>query len=337
MLKTLKLRGFYNHKKLNINFNRITTITGDNDAGKTSIIQAIKWITKNEPTGTHYINWSAQLAKVKGTFENGSIIRIRGKSKNEYRIDNKTFTAFGTDVPNPVKNIANISDINFQGQHEQPFWFSETAGQVSKKFNEIVNLNIIDHAQTTANAKLRKAKSNNEVLQEQKEEADKQCKELQFVKKADKELQEIEKLNSNIEETDNRINNLQTSIKNIKFYQKLIKKLKQISKQGDDCLNKYANWMETENQHEKLNDIITNYKRYNKILENKPSFKEWEVIEDEKNTLNTLHQKVISFENLIQTAKRKSKEYKEAQITQKKLQNKLNKMNKERCPLCGRK
>ena len=58
--------------------------------------------------------------------------------------DGIEYKAIKTDVPEDIDKIFNINSNNIQQQFDNIFWFSETAGEVGRNLNSIVNLDIID-------------------------------------------------------------------------------------------------------------------------------------------------------------------------------------------------
>jgi DNA repair protein SbcC/Rad50 len=146
MLTTLMLKNFQAHKKLAIDFDpHVTTIVGPSDVGKSSIIRALTWASTNKPGGDAFIRHGAKGAVVTLSVDGHTITRAKCNEGNIYFLDDQEYKAFGADVPTPIAQLLNLGDINFQGQHDSPFWFSETSGEVSRRLNAIINLQIIDN------------------------------------------------------------------------------------------------------------------------------------------------------------------------------------------------
>jgi DNA repair protein SbcC/Rad50 len=142
MLKTITIKNFQAHHKLVLSLSpTITTIVGPSDAGKSATIRALQWLVFNRPGGTAFINWGkpSQTAEVVVQTEENSISRSRGPNINTYTKGAKEFNAIGTDVPPVIKEALGLAEINFQAQHDSPFWFAETAGEVSRQLNTIID------------------------------------------------------------------------------------------------------------------------------------------------------------------------------------------------------
>lgn len=192
----LKILNFQKHKELVIELDpKITTIVGPSDSGKSAVIRAIKWLMTNQPRGLEFIKHGSKFTTVMiEDIDGHSILRQRGKDINLYTLDNQEFKAFGNDVPPDIAKIFNINYLNFQSQHDSPFWFSDTAGEVSRQLNQIVDLSKIDTTLSNIDRIHRKRKAELEVIKERKEAIRKEGRELIWVKEADKDLQRVEKL-----------------------------------------------------------------------------------------------------------------------------------------------
>jgi len=147
VLSSLILENFQCHSRLKIDFDpRVTSIVGSSDVGKSAIIRALRLVCTNHPQGDAFIKEGANKCKVELIVDGRSIKRIRGKSENLYFLDDQRFAAFANNVPDPISDHLKIGGVNWQSQHDSPFWFSLTAGQVSREINEIVDLGAIDDA-----------------------------------------------------------------------------------------------------------------------------------------------------------------------------------------------
>jgi hypothetical protein len=128
---------------------------------------------------------------VKAKFGNTTVERSKGKS-NRYRVGKKVFTAFGDSVPEEVAQTINVSDINFQRQHDAPFWFSLTPGEVARQLNSIVDLEVIDEVLGRTAARLRKSRDRVELGKDRLKKADDECIRLEFVPELVDEFHRLE-------------------------------------------------------------------------------------------------------------------------------------------------
>lgn len=206
MLEKLTIRNFQKHKKLEIDFEpTITTIVGRTDSGKSSILRSLRWICTNKPGGDSFTRRTdkdtIQTASATLVVDGHIIKRRRGKGINTYYCGEQEYKSFGSEVPEPIANILNIGDINFQGQHDPPFWFFKSPGEVSRELNSIVNLGLIDSTMAAIAAEVRKAKSEVSVYEDRLEAAQQKKDKLSWVVQAEEEFCAVETLYTELEET----------------------------------------------------------------------------------------------------------------------------------------
>ncbi len=183
-------------------FGRVTTLTGKTDSGKSSVLRALRWLLANEPSGDDFIGGfgEAPFALTRLTIDDHTVTRKRGGKSNTYSLDGEEFKAFGTGVPKPIADLANVSDANFQSQFAAPLWFLDSPAEVSRRLNAIINLAEIDSALTDAAKEVRKSKTMVEVCQDRLQQAKAKKKELAWAKELDVKLRALDKLGKQIEE-----------------------------------------------------------------------------------------------------------------------------------------
>lgn len=155
-VKHIKLENFQAHAKRLVKLSpNITTIIGASDRGKSAILRALGWVCMNNFPGAEFVRRDAVKGDAKEATVKVKVIdrgeahlieRTRSASgaNNTYELDGDEFKAFGQNVPDDITALLRLSPINFQSQHDSPFWFSETAGEVSRQLNSIIDLNVID-------------------------------------------------------------------------------------------------------------------------------------------------------------------------------------------------
>jgi exonuclease SbcC len=153
MLKKIRLKNFQSHKDTELVLDeKITAITGTSDAGKSSILRAIKFLATNRPRGTAFISHNKTKTEVQLEFDGTTISRKRGKSINNYELGNQSFNVVKSDVPDEVTQFLNFAETTIQSQHDKYFLLQNTAGEVAKKLNKVANLDIIDHVMREVNS-----------------------------------------------------------------------------------------------------------------------------------------------------------------------------------------
>lgn len=184
MIERLLIQNFQAHGKLRVDFDpAITTIVGPSDVGKSAIIRALRWVCCNRPGGDAFVRHGTKGATVKLLVDGHTITRRRtpGGAVNEYKLDDETYRAFGVGVPDPITELLNLGPVTWQLQHDAPYWFSDTAGEVSRQLNSIVNLGIIDRALANVAKAHHRARTKLETAEEDLTEANATFKGLAWV------------------------------------------------------------------------------------------------------------------------------------------------------------
>lgn len=216
-LTSLELKNFQVHKDTKIEFSEgITTIKGTTDSGKSAIVRALNWICLNNIAGEEFIQEGQKRTtatlevSVPGQYTH-QLVRTRGKggAPNTYELEGKEFKAFGSSVPADIATLLNLNEVNFQNQHDAPFWFADTAGEVSRKLNAVVDLSLIDTALANVRRFVNTAKERETFCSEQLTEAQSKLDDLipqeerveQFKKLKDKHetFETLEKAECNLE------------------------------------------------------------------------------------------------------------------------------------------
>lgn len=198
MLTSLRLHDFQKHRDLTIQFGQVTTIIGPSDAGKSAVLRALRWLCLNRPAGEGYIRFGTKAAWSRVEVDGTRIVRRRGPGANLYVLGEQELRAFGSEVPDLIAGLLNLDDVNFQGQHDAPFWFSLTPGQVARELNRIVNLERIDRTQRHLQKKLTEARHGLGFAKERLAKAVQEQKRLAWVGEASKEWERIEERASTI-------------------------------------------------------------------------------------------------------------------------------------------
>ncbi len=200
-LTKLDVTNFQKHKRLVVELDPlVTTIVGDNDRGKSSLVRAIRWLCLNRPQGHGFLRRGAKYVKVSLEADSHTIIRKKGKS-NTYTLDDKVFSAVAASVPDQIKSLLNLDEVNFQRQHESAFWFFKTPGQVSKELNSIINLGEIDNTLAVVASNTRRCTQELESCEENLKEAQRRLDSLAWVEEADTLLTQAEEAYQASQET----------------------------------------------------------------------------------------------------------------------------------------
>ncbi len=150
MLKYLKIKGYQPYKKeavLELS-EFVNSITGETDAGKSSVVRAIRAVCKNDKSTLKFRNKKikkGQPFEITLANDNGIVKRARSERENYYEInENGEKLQAGSGVPEYVAKILNIQDINLKLQFKDNFLIADSPPEVARYFNKLVKLDIID-------------------------------------------------------------------------------------------------------------------------------------------------------------------------------------------------
>jgi len=193
MIEQLQIRNFQCYPKLSIEFDKyVTTIIGPSDVGKSSIIRALRWACTNIPAGDAFIQDGKERCGVRLKVDGKIIERTKGKSENNYKLNGRAYKSFGSNVPEPIANFLNLSSVTWQGQHDSPFWLSESAGQVGRNLNAVVNLEVMDAVLLVVNRLVTKNKTKLELAKERLQKARDDFDGVAWINEAADDMGELE-------------------------------------------------------------------------------------------------------------------------------------------------
>lgn len=220
MIEKVKLRDFQAHHKLEVDFiPYVNTLVGPNESGKSSVLNALEWVCFNEGTPKVMQRHGADKVSVTLYYKGNKIIRSAGKG-NYYKIHGDRLNLDrDRKVPARVSFVLNLSESTFQDQLDSPFWFSLTAGQLSREVNKIINLEVIDRTLQNADAKVRKLRSVVEVCTDRVDRARKDKRELSWIVDCETSLKALQTLQNRL----GRVETASASLKALKAEYERIK------------------------------------------------------------------------------------------------------------------
>ena len=337
MIKEIKIQEFRIRHKKTIQFAEgVTTIIGSSYLGKSTIIKALKWVVRNKPAGDSVINCDADKAVVRIALdEDTTVTRVRGKGKNTYKLNKKVFTAFGNDVPKDIAELLNLSDINFQSQHSAPFWFCETAGEVSRQLNSIVNLELIDRTHSNIASELRKTNLVIEITEEALSRATQQKKKLCYIKDLNQDIKNVEKLQNQYEEDTQKHSIIDEKINLVQIYtHKRENRLEQAT-EGLRVLHIGDRYRKTADLAERLSRLVKSAQNLQNIIKIKPP----SILPLEKLRKRTeqITGQYTRLDSLIKSVESRRQERCQMGKILKTFTKELEEIADGRCPLCGAK
>ena len=198
MINNLKIHNFQSHKDTCLEFDKgINVIMGQSNQGKTSILRALNWVISNRPSGLAFkssFSDKKDLCSVILNINNQEITRKKNDNINSYEIGSSVFNTLGNNIPIEVSTAIGMSGINIQTQFERHFLLMDSAGEVGRTINKIVNLEIIDSLISNLNSKVLSINKEYEIKKEELEiiyqKLDK-FKDLDFIEDSVNEIIEL--------------------------------------------------------------------------------------------------------------------------------------------------
>ena len=220
-LKSIELSHFQSHKDSKIELDSgINVIIGNSKDGKTAILRGIRQVKDNKPTGLTYNSyWNRDKKKqpieehfAKLNFDDVSISRIKAKgNRNEYIINGNILEAVGKGVPpEEVTKALNITETNFQAQFSRPFLLDDSAAEVGRFFNKIVNLDLSDKVLAEVEKDRRNTKSKIESTEEEIGKLQENFDSYNWVDKAEKLIEDCAEIEEKLRIKEKDLLTLQT-------------------------------------------------------------------------------------------------------------------------------
>ncbi len=221
----IRLEHFQCHELLEVKLDpKITTIVGPSDVGKSAVIRALRWLATNKPRGNGFLKRGEEEVVVEVGVDGGSIRRERSNSENSYAVGQVRYKAFGNDVPPDMVKVLRLGPNNFSGQHDSPFWFSLTGGELAKELNQIVDLEIIDDSLSRLASRTRSLRASEGVLSLRIQEAKERSRGLSWAVLADGELARLEEAREKIEKLRWRVESLGKILEEVSVAEEAVKR-----------------------------------------------------------------------------------------------------------------
>ncbi len=257
MLERIRVTNFQRLASLKVKpGEQITVVVGPTDAGKSSLCRAIRWLALNRPRGSGFIRWGQKSCSVKVRIGGHDIERVKDSKGNRYVLDGEEYKAIGTDVPPAVAKALALGPENFAQQHDAPFWFDLTAGELGKELNKIVDMDIIDRAAAEVSSRLRKGRSTEDVCEQRLVQAEEQAKKLEWVPGFVGELEELTGLEDTVERIRGDLSDLEESLVEMRGYEEEIENNRGFAEAGQEVLKKGVVFKQTKQRWGLLRGLL---------------------------------------------------------------------------------
>ena len=169
MITQVKIQNYESHKNTIVNLHPgLNIIVGESDKGKSGFFRAFNKCRTNRPLGGGMkpLYWEGD-GLVQITFDEGqSISWVQNKQGNFYQVGNSDLINAGTDVPEEIKAIFNMEEINCQTQIDRSFLMFETAGERGRILNKLAGLDKIDSTIANSKSDIRKIQSSKKIQEQ---------------------------------------------------------------------------------------------------------------------------------------------------------------------------
>ena len=319
------------HHRLRIDFSDITTLVGINEAGKTSALLAFCWVAFNDPPGgKEIIRWGAKRAKVILHYDNHIITRIRDKRRNIYKLDGKLLKAFHPNVPDEVKRIINLDETNIHRQQSPLFLLSDTAGQVSKTLNAIINLEEMDELLARAGQETKRARNEVIFIQERLDKEKQEKDRLRWIVPLAEAFADLESLSVQCDREGEEIHSFSETLGALELHDYEIKELDGFLIQSQRLLDQAVSYASYVAQTSHLEELISLYEENQRWATLQiPSF-DW-------NGFLKTQEEIQSLEERISLYYSGQEEIQAVEKTIRSLVQELDTLTNGRCPVCLRK
>lgn len=257
MIREIYLSNFGPHKKLILKdlHPNLNVIIGNSGTGKTSIFRALRMLFNNEPSGAAKLYKPKDDKKLSIKVLIDDIVITREPKKYLIKsIDLEKpieLTSFGKGVPEPIKKILNLQDINWQLQIHEHFLILKNGGEAAKYLNPILGSNeselIISKVKEQTSKLKDELKLHNSIIKQNEktlivfQNIEDFLKRINKIQSHIEHLQANEKTNFSLTRKVNSLLEIEPQIINslkIKSYLKKIGKIEEVNKNINKLENK---------------------------------------------------------------------------------------------------
>lgn len=209
MLTRIRIVNIQKHKDLDLALDKINVIVGATDSGKTSVLRALTWALTNDESGENLINNDgAKECCVEVDTEVGTIKRAWSKSKNTYKLNDKEFTTFRTGVPDPIRAVVHIDDINIQRRRDMPYMVYATASDCANQFSDMMDLSEIDSVIANSNKSVKYHAEKLNAVRQAKDKITEELSALQQLDSAYAAYTALSELENKVKDCESQLNTL---------------------------------------------------------------------------------------------------------------------------------
>ena len=315
-IKSLSLINFKKHSKLDIEFSdKLNILFGNNDAGKSCVIEAIKWLFFSEgrdirkeetkkTTVSVILDSNVKITKIRSASVNAYILNIPGQEE-------KRFDAVGKNIPDEIKEALQVRTIsidneeiilNIADQITLPFLLGSSATFRSKLFNKLTGSNLIDKTLQSFNKDILKISRESKLELEHLEKQKTSLSEVVIQKN------KLENLYGNFKKQFKKIKALQVRYEQVNEYSLKLNEINNDLKKTENKLKKIKIVPDEllKGIEEKINNLNKYTDLYTKIKDNNTELKN---VEKQLNSLKIVDVDTVELRSKIERLSKIKKLY----------------------------
>ncbi|MFW5500649.1 MULTISPECIES: AAA family ATPase [unclassified Maridesulfovibrio] len=222
MIKKILLKNFLAHAETEIELGPgMTVLTGPNNSGKSSIVEALRCIATN-PLPKHFIRHGAKQARVELEMDDGvRVAWIRKKATAWYEVlrpgedEWEVYAKFGRNTPEDILNILRLNQVPLEGgksldvhignQRNPIFLLDQPSSVAAQFFASSSEASHLLAMQTELKNRVRAAKREKSFQQQKLDEIRTELDELQTLPDVNLELETARELKGRMDVLDNEI------------------------------------------------------------------------------------------------------------------------------------
>jgi DNA repair ATPase RecN len=176
----------------------INVFYGETDQGKSIIIRSLDQLINNNLPISSLVNWDLPKSKAQSKIaiqKDGHYIARKMGKENAYILDDKVYKVPKQGMPDEIKEMLNMDNINIQQQLSAPFLLTSsiTSGQIAKRLNSVVGLSKIDDTTFNINSIIRDIKSKQKIHEDEIAKHTKALKRFEWLDEFEKEVDKLKR------------------------------------------------------------------------------------------------------------------------------------------------
>lgn len=263
----LKVKGFGQHIERVVKFTPgLNVLVGESEVGKTMLIRALYLLIENSPRGGEklYQSWftdeplSIQLRDNQGN-------TVKRKNNKYYLNGGDPLKAFGTSVPEPIRQLFNFKEINWQKQLHPHYLLFSTGGSAGKILNNATGMAVQELLITEIKSDLSDSKSEIKRLKKNNDEYQQTLERLRHVTRFRIKAEAIINIQNNAIEIEKKADRLENILIQLEEIRKIKNSYKKVEKHMDTLNQILEDYKEVDVYKAMVNKLIGLLNKINEI------------------------------------------------------------------------